>query len=270
MSDDRSRHVSAEAALAQKVALLSRPDAYGSEVRPCTCRETHMSWVFLAGAARLQAQEAGSLFLPRISPRWRAAKRHVVPNSGSIVGSHRMSTSAVETAHRRPIPGSCSGALSLGGSGQVVDWLVVMRRLDERETLENALEERSDQAWQLDRLVATLVQFYRRTAPVSDLARSAFVGLEEKPGRTIAGVLLEPQFRLPAGLIAKLDAIQRRFLVATSGSAGHARAGPAHSWTDMVICVRNTFGSAIRSGSSTASNSTIGCARSTRWTKSRS
>src|SRR3974390_1407787 len=33
--------------LAQKVAFLSRPDTYG--VDTVACRETHMSWVFLAG-----------------------------------------------------------------------------------------------------------------------------------------------------------------------------------------------------------------------------
>ena len=39
--------VTAEAELAQKVAFLSRPDTYG--VDSVACRETHMSWVFLAG-----------------------------------------------------------------------------------------------------------------------------------------------------------------------------------------------------------------------------
>ena len=40
----------AEATLAQKVAFLSRPEAYGPGVDAVACRETHMSWVFLAGA----------------------------------------------------------------------------------------------------------------------------------------------------------------------------------------------------------------------------
>ena len=56
--------------------------------------------------------------------------------------------------------------LSLGGSGTIVDWLVVMRRLDESQTLEHVIEERRVETWQLDRLAATLVQFYRRAKPV--------------------------------------------------------------------------------------------------------
>jgi aminoglycoside phosphotransferase family enzyme len=51
--------------------------------------------------------------------------------------------------------------LAIDGAGIVVDWLVVMRRLDERDTLERAIEEDRIAAWQLDRLVATLMEFYR-------------------------------------------------------------------------------------------------------------
>ena len=46
-SHEPSGAVTAEAELAQKVAFLSRPDTYG--VDSVACRETHMSWVFLAG-----------------------------------------------------------------------------------------------------------------------------------------------------------------------------------------------------------------------------
>ncbi len=38
-----------EPTLAEKVAFLSRPDAYPSPVSEVMLRETHMSWVFLAG-----------------------------------------------------------------------------------------------------------------------------------------------------------------------------------------------------------------------------
>ncbi len=38
-----------EPTLADKVTFLSRPDLYGSTAREMGRRETHMSWVFLAG-----------------------------------------------------------------------------------------------------------------------------------------------------------------------------------------------------------------------------
>ncbi len=37
--------------VAEKVAFLSRPDAYPHRADEVVVRETHMSWVFLAGRA---------------------------------------------------------------------------------------------------------------------------------------------------------------------------------------------------------------------------
>jgi hypothetical protein len=86
-----------------------------------------------------------------------------------------------------------------------------MRRLDERKTLQHALEECSIKPWQLDRVAATLVQFYRRSVPI---ALSPALQLDDWRKSLIENrkVLLRARFRLPAGLITKLDAVQRRFL----------------------------------------------------------
>jgi uncharacterized protein len=39
----------AEPTLAEKVAFLGRAEVYGRSGAEVTCRETHMSWVFLVG-----------------------------------------------------------------------------------------------------------------------------------------------------------------------------------------------------------------------------
>jgi len=103
------------------------------------------------------------------------------------------------------------GGLALGGEGEVADWLVVMRRLDERLTLEHAVETGALAEEQLDRVVTVLVGFYRR-------ARSVFVS----PAIYLANwrrslvynkrILLDPRFALPAGLIMRVDKALRRFL----------------------------------------------------------
>ena len=54
-----------------------------------------------------------------------------------------------------------NGALSLGGDGAPVDWLVVMRRLDERFTLERLIGEGRLTPAHLDRVAQTLAHFYR-------------------------------------------------------------------------------------------------------------
>jgi aminoglycoside phosphotransferase family enzyme len=50
--------------------------------------------------------------------------------------------------------------------GEVVDWLVVMRRFDGSETREHALATHNLTGWQLDRLVTTLVAYYRRARAI--------------------------------------------------------------------------------------------------------
>src|SRR5674476_235298 len=58
-----------------------------------------------------------------------------------------------------PLTISSSG-LAIAGDGPAVDWLVVMRRLEENETLEAALRGGWLKPLQLDRLAATLGAFY--------------------------------------------------------------------------------------------------------------
>jgi aminoglycoside phosphotransferase family enzyme len=109
-----------------------------------------------------------------------------------------------------PLTDTASG-LAIGGAGTVVDWLVVMRRLDERDTLERAIVEGSIEAWQLDRLVATLVQFYRHAAP-SLLAPSVHLHDWQQSLTYNRRVLLTTSLGLPSGLVHRIDRVQRQFI----------------------------------------------------------
>ena len=212
MSDDRARHARAEDALAEKVAFLSRPDAYGPQVHTVSCRETHMSWVFLAGETAYKLKKPvrfSYLDFSTLARREAACHAELRLNRRLAPDVYL----AVEPLTAAPAQ-ACSGVhagLSLGGPGPIVDWVVVMRRLDERETLETALRERSVKPWQLDRLVATLVRFYRHAAPVS-ISCALHLSDWHKSLAYNRSILLDRRFRLPAGLIAQLDGIQCRFL----------------------------------------------------------
>jgi aminoglycoside phosphotransferase family enzyme len=62
--------------------------------------------------------------------------------------------------------GISAHGFSIGGDkGLVVDWLVVMHRLDERAMLEHAIAVRRIARWQLDQLAEALVHVYRRAVP---------------------------------------------------------------------------------------------------------
>ena len=57
-----------------------------------------------------------------------------------------------------PLVRSATG-LAIGGRGEVVDWLVVMKRLDENQMLDRVIAAGRLQRWQIDRLASTLVNF---------------------------------------------------------------------------------------------------------------
>jgi aminoglycoside phosphotransferase family enzyme len=109
-----------------------------------------------------------------------------------------------------PLTADADG-LRIAGSGAVVDWLVVMQRLDESHMLEHLIETGSLGRVQVDRLIGLLARFYGR-------AGSVFMS----PARHLAAwrqslaynrkVLLDGKLGLPAGCIRRIDAVQRKFL----------------------------------------------------------
>ncbi len=144
-----------EPTLDQKVEFLSRPAAYARAPAVVTRRETHMSWVFFVGDRVYKLKKPVRFPYLDFStlPRREAACRAELRLNRRLASDVYLAVEPLTATH----PG-----LAIGAHGAVVDWLVVMRRLDESHTLERAIQERRVQTWQLDRLVATLVPFYRR------------------------------------------------------------------------------------------------------------
>jgi uncharacterized protein len=244
----------AETELAQKVAFLSRPDTYG--VDAVACRETHMSRVFLAGERAYKLKKPVRFAYLDFSSlaRREAACRAELRLNRRLAPDVYLGVEPLTSASKR------GGSFSLGGSGPAVDWLVVMQRLDERDTLQHALEERSIKSWQLDRIAATLVQFYRRSAPVPT---SPALHLEDWHKSLIENrkVLLQARFRLPAGLITTVDSVQRRFLAQCRDLLvervlsrhivdGHGDLRPEHIWLGdpvrIIDCLE--FNDRLRAG----------------------
>jgi aminoglycoside phosphotransferase family enzyme len=137
--------------------------------------------------------------------------------------------------------------LSIGGDGMTVDWLVVMRRLDESQTLENTILEQRVEPRQLNRLAASLVRFYRQATPVF---LPAAVLLRDWQQNRIFNrrVLLDPRCGLPCGLVTQIDNVQRRFLSSHSKLLakrlqnrrivdGHGDMRPEHIWLDDPVKV---------------------------------
>jgi aminoglycoside phosphotransferase family enzyme len=226
--------------LADKVAFLERPGAYLHPPREVICKQTHMSWVFLAG------DKAYKLKKPVRFPYL----------DYSTLAKREAACRAELTLNRRLAPDIYEGieplvltprGLALGRPGEIADWLVVMRRLDENLTLEHAITGGTLAAWQLDRVVATLIAFYRR-------AHAVFVSPENYLAnwrRSLAynkRILLDPRFALPAGLIRRIDAAQYDFLKARARLIvdrvrgrhivdGHGDLRPEHIWLGDPVTI---------------------------------
>jgi len=219
--------------LAAKVRFLSRPDAYPGHKGPLNTRETHMSWVFLIGdrAYKLKKPVQFSYLDFSTLARREAACRAELRLNRRLAGDVYL--------HAMPLCATAQG-LSIGGHGAVVDWLVVMRRLDETLMLDHALLDGHVECSQLDRLAATLVAFYRRAARVPVLPAAHLAQWQQSLSYN-RRVLLDPRLGLPAGLVTRIDGVQRRFLARHQDLLvhrvheghivdGHGDLRPEHIW----------------------------------------
>jgi aminoglycoside phosphotransferase family enzyme len=125
-------------------------------------------------------------------------------------------------------------------AGEVVDWLVVMRRLDEELMLESLVRAHVVPATGLEELAVVLTRFFSRARrPLIDPA--AYVKRQLQAISYNARVLLRPEFHLPSGAVLRVVEAQRRFL-ADSGDLllrrvrgrkivdGHGDLRPEHIW----------------------------------------
>jgi len=108
-----------------------------------------------------------------------------------------------------PLTLSTSG-LAIAGDGPVVDWLVVMRRLEENDTLEAALHGGWLKPSQVDRLAATLRAFYAHTPRVL-LEPAHYLVAWHDALNANCRVLFNARFGLPQGAVERIAQVQRRF-----------------------------------------------------------
>jgi len=250
-SPDAAATAAETPSLADKVAFLGMPGSYPHPAQDLQRKETHMSWVFLTGDKVYKLKKPVRfpyLDYSTLAKREAACRAELALN-------RRLAPQVYEAV--APLSHTPQG-LALGGDKNIVDWLVVMRRLDESKTLEHAILTGALHAAQLDHVVATLVRFYRR-------ARAVFVSPEMllRSWRDSLAynkrVLLDARLGLPAGLVRRIDRAQRRFLAARSELIadrvraraivdGHGDLRPEHIWLIEPITIIDCleFNAALR------------------------
>lgn len=134
---------------------------------------------------------------------------------------------------------STSG-LAISGEGTVVDWLVVLRRLEQNETLEAALRGGWLKPSQVDRIAATLGAFYAHAHRIL-LEPEHYVVVWQKAITDNCRVLFDARLGLPQGCVERIAHVQRRFPIKCSTllRKGSTRGG---SSMRMATSVQSIFG----------------------------
>ncbi len=220
----------AAAALREKAALLSRPATYGPGVNSVEAVETHMSLLFLTGSTVYKLKKP--VVYPFLDFSTLAARERNCRDELRL--NHRLAPDVY--LGLSTITRETSGALALDGRGEVVDWLVRMRRLPAGRTLERLIAAGTVTAAQVEAIAEVLARFYAG-AEQGRLTPDEYVGQlrdEHAASRAVLG-------RFDDGRATRLLGEVQRFLDEDRGLLrarvaegrivdGHGDLRPEHVW----------------------------------------
>jgi aminoglycoside phosphotransferase family enzyme len=242
-----------EPLIADKVRFLADPATYPHEPPTVEVRETHMSWVFLAGDRVLKLKKP--VRYPFLDFSTLALRRHFVTEEVRL--NRRLAPDIYLGA--RSLTLRRDGALALDGPGRVIDWLVEMRRLPEDRFLDRMIEAGLATTAVIGRVADMLAAFYHELPP-AEIGPGDYAARFAAEHAETARVLGDPAFALDgtrvAGLIDRMNgaleavrpAMDRR-VAAGRIVEGHGDLRPEHvCMTDppaVIDCLE--FNPALRS-----------------------
>jgi uncharacterized protein len=205
-------------ATAAKVAFLSDPASYPGHPPQVDRRETHFAWVFLAGDRAYKLKKPSHLR----GADWRSTEARELACREELRLNRRLS--APTYLGVEPLVGTESG-FRIGGTGPAVDWLLVMRRLDEQRMLSSVLASGRLTPSDLDAVLRFLVAFYRSRDPLPFSPDAYLRRVRSRIDEALAA-LQRPELGLPAeriaplarGLIGAFDALRPEL---TERAKGH-------------------------------------------------
>jgi uncharacterized protein len=198
------------------LAFLADPASYPGHPSKIEAIETHMSRVFLAGDRVYKIKKA--LRFPFVDFTSLEQRRL------NCLRELELNQTLAPDVYLDvlPIAPQASGALAIGGEGEPVEWLIVMRRLERAALLDNALRNGTARPDHADQLAGILARFYRGT-PRIGLSGEALLGWWRDAVSLTARSLTDPFFSLPAKSVEQPLGYLQRFL-ATDADAIAARA----------------------------------------------
>ncbi len=191
--------------LAAKIAALRESATYPERPARIEAIETHMSYVFLTPEYAYKLKKPvryDYLDFSTLEARGHNCREELALNQVLAPGTY------LDVV---PLSADAQSRLSLGGAGNVVEWLVKMRRLPAERMLDRRLRERTATTGEIRRLAEVLARFYRDCPPVlTDVAayRTDYARKLEANRAT----LTDPVFKLPAELVSEVCMRLARFL----------------------------------------------------------
>jgi aminoglycoside phosphotransferase family enzyme len=220
-----------------RIAFLRQPQAYPEKPARVETIETHMSWVFLT---------------PRHAFKLKKPVRYDYLDF-STVAARKMNCEEELRLNRRlapevyldvvPLVLDSHGEMHLGGQGEIIDWLVMMRRLPAERMLDYLIRTRALEPMDTHAVAEVLARFYRESTSIG-ISGAEYHRLYEHKVRMNHGALSDPEYGLSAALVEAVHQAQRQFLVhtpellehrATDGRVieGHGDLRPEH------VCVES-------------------------------
>ena len=188
-----------------KLAFLSQPSSYPEPTTRVEQVQTHLSWVFLTDrhAYKLKKPVRGDFVdLRTIADRRRNCRAEV-----------RLNRRLSPDVYVGTVPLTCdaAGRLAIGGGGDVVDWLVRMRRLPRDRMLDRIIAVGHADSVDVDAIVQSLYDLYR-VAPGVAVSPEAYLQALASEIKGTRDELCRSAYGLPAETIDRIAALQLRVL----------------------------------------------------------
>jgi aminoglycoside phosphotransferase family enzyme len=207
INKDKKASTVAKITIEEKVTFLQQPRSYPFSVSEIKSIETHMSWVFLADDFVYKMKKPVSYRL--------FDHRTLESRFTNSVEEVRINKRLAKDIYIGIVPLviNKTGILQLEGEGEIVDWLVKMKRIPEKNMLSYAIEHDCIDEAQLHQAATLLATFYKTAPPVS-FTLSEYIGKLDSEILFNHDQLMAPVFELPETLIKELTAGQRAFIIA--------------------------------------------------------
>lgn len=237
---------------ADVVAFLSRPESYPHAPTEVEIIETHLSLLFLAGEFVYKLKRpirVDYVDCRRLEDRRRSCWSEFEANQLLAPDVYLKVF---------PVTLESDGSLMLGGEGQPIEWLLVMRCLDNRKALDRIVEEGRVTNADLDRVCTRLAEFYRNQ-PTIEISKGDWLGLWHEKICLVRRSLTDPVFHLPSELVEPPLSALERFLGQSCGLIaarlaegrivdGHGDLKPEHIYLDdrVLLIDRLEFDERLR------------------------